>query len=52
MRFALYAVWFHQVPITEDFEIHATNPYGQTKAMIEQILQDTGEKIQSCTFQS
>lgn len=29
------------VPITEDFPLHATNPYGQTKLMIEQILADT-----------
>jgi UDP-glucose 4-epimerase len=28
------------VPITESAPIHPTNPYGQTKAMIEQILQD------------
>jgi UDP-glucose 4-epimerase len=28
------------VPITEDFVIQPTNPYGQTKGMIEQILQD------------
>lgn len=28
------------VPITEDSPIHATNPYGQTKVMIEQILKD------------
>ncbi len=28
------------VPITEDFETHATNPYGQTKLMIEEILKD------------
>lgn len=28
------------VPITEDFPLSATNPYGQTKLMIEQILQD------------
>ena len=28
------------VPIAEDFPLHATNPYGQTKLMIEQILQD------------
>lgn len=28
------------VPITEDSELHATNPYGQTKLMLEQILQD------------
>jgi UDP-glucose 4-epimerase len=30
----------HRVPITEDFPLSATNPYGQTKLMIEQILQD------------
>jgi len=29
------------LPITEDFSIQPTNPYGQTKAMIEQILTDT-----------
>ena len=29
-----------KTPITEDFPLHATNPYGQTKLMIEQILQD------------
>lgn len=29
-----------EVPITEDSPIHATNPYGQTKVMIEQILKD------------
>ncbi|MBI1398401.1 MAG: UDP-glucose 4-epimerase GalE [Betaproteobacteria bacterium] len=28
------------VPITEDAPIHPTNPYGQTKAMCEQILRD------------
>ena len=28
------------VPITEDFPLSATNPYGQTKLMIEQILRD------------
>jgi len=28
------------VPITEDFRISATNPYGKTKAMIEEILRD------------
>ncbi len=28
------------VPITEDFELSATNPYGQTKLMIEYILRD------------
>ena len=30
----------HKVPITEDFPLHATNPYGQTKLMIEEILRD------------
>lgn len=28
------------VPISEDFELSATNPYGQTKLMIENILRD------------
>lgn len=28
------------VPIKEDFPLHTTNPYGSTKLMIEQILQD------------
>jgi UDP-glucose 4-epimerase len=28
------------VPITEDFPLHATNPYGRTKLMIEDILRD------------
>lgn len=29
-----------RVPITEDFPLSATNPYGRTKLMIEEILQD------------
>ena len=29
-----------EVPIHENFPLSATNPYGQTKLMIEQILQD------------
>ena len=29
-----------EVPIKEDFPLSATNPYGQTKLMIEQILKD------------
>ncbi len=29
------------VPIYEDFPLHATNPYGRTKLMIEEILRDT-----------
>jgi UDP-glucose 4-epimerase len=28
------------VPIREDFSLHATNPYGWTKLMVEQILSD------------
>jgi UDP-glucose 4-epimerase len=31
-----------EVPIKENAPIHPTNPYGQTKAMMEQILMDTG----------
>lgn len=27
-------------PITEDFPVHATNPYGQSKVMVEQVLHD------------
>lgn len=30
----------HTVPITEDFPLSCTNPYGRTKLMIEEILQD------------
>lgn len=30
----------HTVPITEDFPLQPTNPYGQTKFHIEQILRD------------
>jgi UDP-glucose 4-epimerase len=30
----------HSVPITEDFPIQPTNPYGRTKWMIEEILKD------------
>ena len=30
----------HTVPIKEDFPLSATNPYGQTKLMIEYILKD------------
>ena len=29
-----------KVPIPEDAQVSATNPYGRTKLMIEQILQD------------
>ena len=30
----------HKVPIMEDFPLSATNPYGRTKLMIEEILRD------------
>jgi len=30
----------HKVPITEDFPLQATNPYGRTKLMMEHILTD------------
>jgi UDP-glucose 4-epimerase len=30
----------HKMPITEDFPLSATNPYGRTKLMIEEILRD------------
>lgn len=30
----------HTVPITEEFPLSATNPYGRTKLMIEEILRD------------
>ncbi|NOR82694.1 MAG: UDP-glucose 4-epimerase GalE, partial [Ardenticatenales bacterium] len=30
----------HKVPITENFPLGATNPYGRTKWMIEEILRD------------
>ena len=32
----------HAVPITEDFPLSATNPYGRTKLMMEEILRDVG----------
>ncbi len=30
----------HKVPVTEDFPLQATNPYGRTKLMMEYILTD------------
>jgi UDP-glucose 4-epimerase len=30
----------HRVPVTEDFPLCATNPYGRTKLMIEEVLKD------------
>ena len=32
----------HKVPITEEFPLSATNPYGRTKLMMEDILRDMG----------
>ncbi|MDX9874922.1 MAG: UDP-glucose 4-epimerase GalE [Spongiibacteraceae bacterium] len=32
----------HTVPIREDFPLSATNPYGRSKLMIEEILRDLG----------
>lgn len=32
----------HTVPITEDFPLSATNPYGRSKLMVEEILRDLG----------
>ena len=32
----------HKVPITEDFPLSATNPYGRSKLMMEDILRDVG----------
>mmetsp|Transcript_1334 Transcript_1334/g.3099 ORF Transcript_1334/g.3099 Transcript_1334/m.3099 type:complete len:366 (-) Transcript_1334:232-1329(-) len=32
-----------KLPITEDFPLHPTNPYGQTKFMIEEMLRDLGK---------
>jgi UDP-glucose 4-epimerase len=30
----------HAVPILEDFPLHATNPYGRSKVMVEEVLND------------
>jgi len=32
----------HAVPIREDFPLSATNPYGRSKLMIEEVLRDLG----------
>ena len=37
----------HTVPITEDFPLSATNPYGRTKLMIEEILRDLYKEDQT-----
>jgi UDP-glucose 4-epimerase len=33
----------HSVPITENFPLSATNPYGRSKLMVEEILRDLGK---------
>ena len=33
------------IPVTEDSPLQATNPYGQTKLMMEQILADCGNSL-------
>jgi len=42
----------HTVPITEDFPLSATNPYGQSKLMVENILRDfaTADAINGKAF--
>ncbi|MBN2857674.1 MAG: UDP-glucose 4-epimerase GalE [Candidatus Delongbacteria bacterium] len=34
-----------EVPVTENAPVHATNPYGHTKAMMEQILLDAAKAL-------
>ncbi len=34
-----------EVPVKEDAPVHATNPYGHTKAMMEQILLDAAKAL-------
>ncbi|QHU90767.1 UDP-glucose 4-epimerase GalE [Candidatus Saccharibacteria bacterium oral taxon 488] len=41
-----------RLPITEDMPLSATNPYGQTKLMIEQILRDVAATRQGWQFTS
>lgn len=41
-----------RLPITEDMPLSATNPYGQTKLMIEQILRDVAATKQGWQFTS
>ena len=38
------------VPIREDFPLSATNPYGRTKLMIEQILSDMAKAVPHVRF--
>ena len=37
----------HKVPITEDFPLSVTNPYGRTKLMVEEILKDVYQSDKS-----
>lgn len=37
----------HTVPINENFPLKATNPYGRSKLMIEEILRDLGQSDSS-----
>lgn len=41
-----------KLPITEDMPLSATNPYGQTKLMIEQILRDVAATNEDWQFTS
>jgi len=41
-----------KLPITEDMPLFATNPYGQTKLMIEQMLRDISATNQDWQFTS
>lgn len=41
-----------RLPITEDMPLSATNPYGQTKLMIEQMLRDISATNQGWQFTS
>ncbi len=38
------------VPVTEDMPTGATNPYGQTKLMLEQVLRDIAKADEKCNF--
>lgn len=38
------------VPIKEDFPLHATNPYGRTKLMLEEILTDLSHAMPSLSI--
>lgn len=39
-----------KVPVTEDMPTGATNPYGQTKLMLEQVLRDVAKADERCCF--